>query len=325
MTEYYHAETPAWLAQLCEAPSLRRLKGVGMNCGCEYTRFPLFRTVGSYSRFRHSLGCALIVWHFTRERADAAAALLHDIATPVFSHTVDFLQGDYLKQESTEARTEQIIREDAVLCAALQQHGLTVSAVADYHQYPIADNDSPRLSADRLEYTLGNLENYRLAANSQCRAWYEDLCVGTVDGTPELTFRTAEAAEAFALAALRCSRIYVSREDRYSMQRLSEVLKAATARGVLRSEDLYGTEAQVISRLQSDAECRRDWTDFCGMQTLRCDEAAPAALRRVIHAKKRWIDPAVVGIGRVSAFSDAFRSEKDAFLGESQEEWICAT
>ena len=28
--------------------------------------------------------------------------------------------------------------------------------MADYHIYPIADNDTPMLSADRLEYTLSN-------------------------------------------------------------------------------------------------------------------------------------------------------------------------
>ena len=45
----------------------------------------------------------------------------------------------------------------------------TTEDVADYHRYPIADNDSPRLAADRLEYTLGNLFNYGFCSPEQLR------------------------------------------------------------------------------------------------------------------------------------------------------------
>lgn len=38
----------------------------------------------------------------------------------------------------------------------LNRDGIKVEEVADYHIYPIADNDTPRLSSDRLEYTLSN-------------------------------------------------------------------------------------------------------------------------------------------------------------------------
>ena len=33
---------------------------------------------------------------------------------------------------------------------------IKVEEISDYHIYPIADNDTPQLSADRLEYTLSN-------------------------------------------------------------------------------------------------------------------------------------------------------------------------
>ena len=80
----YHAELPAFLTPFLETPELRRLREVGMNCGCEYTAFPRFRNLPAYSRFSHSLGAALIVWHFTGDRAQTLAALFHDIATPAF-------------------------------------------------------------------------------------------------------------------------------------------------------------------------------------------------------------------------------------------------
>ena len=147
---------------------MRQLRGVGMNCGCEYTAFPRFRGLPPYSRFRHSVGVCLIVWCFTGDMVQALAGLFHDIATPCFAHTVDFLRGDYMAQESTEDRTEGIIRASAVITRLLDKYGVAPGAVTDYHMYSIADNDSPRLSADRLEYTLGNLEGYGFAIRPRC-------------------------------------------------------------------------------------------------------------------------------------------------------------
>ena len=106
----YQTETPEFLLRLCLTPPLRRLADVGMNCGCEYTAFPRFAGIGRYSRLEHSLGAALIVWRFTRSEAQAAAALLHDAATPVFAHVVDFLRGDYLEQTATDLRQRRQFR-----------------------------------------------------------------------------------------------------------------------------------------------------------------------------------------------------------------------
>ena len=117
--DLYHPETPGFLRPMTEAPELRRLEDVGMNCGCEYTSFPRFKDMGRYSRYDHSVGVALIVWNFTGDPVQAAAGLFHDIATPVFAHVVDFLRGDYLVQESTEKGTLECIQGSPALCRAL--------------------------------------------------------------------------------------------------------------------------------------------------------------------------------------------------------------
>lgn len=38
----------------------------------------------------------------------------------------------------------------------LNRDGINVEEISDYHIYPIADNDTSRLSADRFEYTFSN-------------------------------------------------------------------------------------------------------------------------------------------------------------------------
>ena len=63
----YHPEIPEFLRRLAETPPMARLRQVGMNCGCEYTSFPHFAGWAPYSRFDHSVGVGLIVWHFRSE------------------------------------------------------------------------------------------------------------------------------------------------------------------------------------------------------------------------------------------------------------------
>ncbi len=322
----YCGETPAFLRACAEAPCMQRLRAVGMNCGCEYTSFPRFAGLAPYSRFDHSLGAARIVWHFTHDEKQAAAALLHDVASPVFAHVVDFLHGDYLTQESTEEGTEAIIARDETLVRALKQAGLSVADVCDYHRYPIADNDSPRLSADRLEYTLGNLLNYGIRTLAGVKAIYEDLTVAAAeDGQPELTFLSPAAAKDFAEASLVCSKIYVSDEDRYAMQMLSEVLKGALETGVLTEADLMTTEPEVIGKLLSDGAARAAWLRFRSFSAMLCADAprSDGAWRR-IPAKKRYIDPLISGRGRASAVFPDLKDAIDAFLREPQTRFLAA-
>ena len=80
----YHPEIPEFLCRLAETPPMARLRQVGMNCGCEYTSFPHFAGWAPYSRFDHSVGVGLIVWHFTGDLRQSAAGLLHDAATPAY-------------------------------------------------------------------------------------------------------------------------------------------------------------------------------------------------------------------------------------------------
>lgn len=314
----YHPEIPDFLRDAAQTPPMLRLQGVGMNCGCEYTAFPLFSRCRPYSRFDHCLGAALITWHFTGDPHQAMAALLHDIATPVFSHVVDFLKGDYLTQESTESGTEEMILSSKPLMQVLKDHGLDPNLVTDYHRYPIADNDSPRLSADRLEYTLGNIVNFGFGDEDTVRAWYHDLQVG--DG--ELVFTHEKTACRFASSALSCGKLYVCDEDRYAMQILSELLARALDREVLTWEDLHTQESAVIGKLLvsplADA-----WGDFCRLKAVRRTQA-PDAAARVIQAKKRFIDPLTRSGKRASELDGAFAKDLAAFLAQDFAVYVTA-
>ena len=322
----YSAERPVWLEEFCALPEMQRLRYVGMNCGCEYTSFPRFRGLPKYSRYRHSVDVALIVWHFTGSMAQTLAGLFHDIATPVFAHTVDFLYGDYMAQEHTEGRTGELICGSEGIARLLDKYDMAPDAVTDYHIYPVADNDSPHLSADRLEYTLGNLAAYTGRTSAELQAYYDDLCVAVNEHSEtELSFADADTAYHFAHDALKVSRIYVSDEDRYAMQMLSELLKWSLEKGVLRAEELYLTEETVIEKLLSDAETVGLWRAYRALHEIVTDrEALPDGAWRVIGAKKRRIDPFVRGAGLLSEINAQFAGEIKDFMDTPLDRAICA-
>ena len=312
----YDVQIPEVICRISDIPEMIRLKDVGMNCGCEYTSFPLFRSMKErYTRYDHSMGAALLVWRFLKDPAQTLAAAFHDIATPCFAHVVDFMLGYYMKQERTESRTREMIGESGEIRSLLDEYGLDVEDVADYHRYPIADNDLPGLSADRLEYTLGNLLNYGRRNRDRISAYLENLKAGcNEEGKPELVFRDADTAADFAFGALEMGKIYVSDEDRFAMEALAELLKDAVESKVIAMEDLWLTEAAVIRKLNLD-HCFRDrWNCFRGYYQIRRGTGI------VIHAKKRYIDPLVENEGRVTEIRGDFRTAVDAFLAEPQDE-----
>lgn len=314
--DVYFPDVPSFMTEAMTVPEMFRLRNVGMNCGCEYTSFPLFRRIHEpYSRFDHSVGVALLIWRFTGDIQQTLAGLFHDIATPCFAHVVDFMLGDNMNQEATEKGTRETIERSDGIQALLRKYGLSTDDVADYHRYPIADNDSPQLSADRLEYTLGNLVNYRFIARERAGRMLDALAVLQDErGREELGFVSAEEAVAFANGAMDMGRIYVSEPDRFSMQMLAELLCSARDAGVITMTDLWCDEPYLIGKLCGDERFAEEWVHYRQYRAIHHGEGGV-----VVHAKKRFIDPLVLDRGRVSQIDAAFKERLEAFLGESQD------
>ena len=240
---------PPFLKKYLDLKILERLKGIDLLCGTDWT--PLFHNRFYYSRYDHSLNCALIVWNWTRDKKLALAALLHDVSTPAFSHVIDFKNGDALTQESTEDKNAAMIRADAQLAAALAQDGLAASDVDDYHKYSICDNEVPQLSADRLEYMFPSgaaLEGwFSLRA---IKRFYGDLVLAKDErGNLEFAFKTKKIARAYFKRILKIGYFLQRNKDKIAMELMARVVDAAIKCGALAEEELWQlSERQIIGR-----------------------------------------------------------------------------
>lgn len=324
LLDIYSDDFPLFIEELINTPEFKRLENVGMNCGCEYTSFPIFAKGKEYTRYKHSIGVALIIWHFTKDIKQSIAGLLHDISSPVFAHVVDFLNGDHENQESTEEKTEEIIENSKEIQKILKKYNLTTKDVYDYHMYPIADNDSPLLSADRLEYTLGNAFYYDFKSMDELKDMYDDLVVSKNEfGQDEISFKSLDKATEFASVSILNSKVYTADYDRFSMQYLADLLKLAVDKNIITLDDLYTTEDEVILKLERDEELNSKFKEFKGFSKILTSKEKPNHGYWVnIPAKRRYINPRVASLGRVTDLSENLSKEINDFLKVDFNIWL---
>lgn len=251
-------EFPAWLLKYLATPEMQRLVSVSNTSGLDHTSLYTYKHF--YSVFEHSIGVALIIWHFTRDKKQTIAGLLHDIANPAFKHAVDFLNGDGETQESTESRTGEIIRSSRSIMKLLKKDNILPTEVSDYHLYPIADNDTPNLAADRLEYTLANgLFLYDIWDFEKVKSFYNDITIlKNENDVDELGFQTPEIAAEFTKMNLPLASIYHGDKSRANLQFTADILKSMINSEYLTENDLYiMSEREVV-----------DWILSCGDKTI---------------------------------------------------------
>lgn len=306
----FNEKIPEEIKLFLTCPSLSRLNDVGMHCSLEYTSFPFYKDLKRYSRFQHSLNVALIIYHFTSDIRQALSGLFHDIATPCFAHVIDFLNNDHEKQESTEEKTLEILNNDSYIKECLDKLNIQVDEVSNYHQYPIADNDLPHLSSDRLEYTLHNFYNYQIDTLNDIQEMYDDLIISKNENNEdELSFKSEKIAIKFTLLALKNAVIYTTDEDRYAMEYLAHLIKETIELKVIDISDLYTTETELITKLKKNELFKEKWYEFTSLNKVKmCDEKINEFTYKIL-SKKRIIDPYVVNKGRVSSFSKVVKHE----------------
>lgn len=269
---------------------------ISNNCGMVYTK--LADSDFFLSNLDHSVAVALVVWHFTHDKKQALAGLFHDIATPAFKHCVDVMNGDVMTQQSLEKMTSAFIKNSPEIMDLLNRDGVKLGEVDDYHTYPIADNDSPRLAADRLEYSLSNaLFLYDKLNLDEIRELYDDLEVEeNEDGIAELGFKTKKLARKFVKVTSEMSIIYRDERPRYSMQFIADIFKGLSNEDKLKKQDLFEKkEAEIIEIIEASryAEAFDKWRN--ATKVLKSKKEPSGVYFVKTGSKVRYINPLVKG------------------------------
>lgn len=289
-------EYPNWLDEYINTYELLTQRYISITCGTIYS--DLFESSFFYSSLDHSVAVALIIWHFTKDKKQTLAGLFHDIATPAFKHCIDFMNGDYINQESTEELTTKMIRDSKDVMNLLKRDNISLKEIDDYHIYKIADNDTPQLSADRLEYSLSNaLFTYRLLDLNSIKEIYNDIEIQNNEyGEIELGFKTKKLAREFVKVTSRMSVIYREDKTRYSMQFLADIIKRLVNEKKLTIEDLYNEKEEDIIKIIEESKYGKYYDIWKKAKKVKISKEKPNNVYFVhLNTKVRYINPLVNG------------------------------
>ena len=253
---------PLFLQKYLNCPSLLRLKKIDYFCGMKYASKKVYNFTEDISRFDHSLTTALIVYNLTKDEKATIAALFHDIATPCFSHVIDYMNEDFLKQESTEAYTKQIIMNDNYLLECLDKDHINPEEIINFKKYPILDNDRPKLCADRLDgIILTGIAWTKDIRNKDIDLIMNDLTIINNElNEPEIGFKTKSTAKKVLQISNNIDKYCQSKEDNYMMLLLAKITKMAIDKGYITYNNLfYISEKNLLNVLKTknDKEINR--------------------------------------------------------------------
>lgn len=282
-------EYPTFIDKYLKTKTLKRIKYITQFCGCDYTN--LYNPLFLFTRLDHSLVVAHIVWHFTHDKKSTIVALLHDIGTPCFAHTIDVLMGDTMKQESSEKDIVEIVKKDKKLLSLLKEDQIELDNLKNMERYPILENKSPKLCADRLDGVLHTCYIWlRTHSIDEIKEVYDDLCVLTNEsGCEEIGFKNESKAIKFANMVSVYSKELQGNRDKYVMKYICEVIKKSFDKGLITLDDLYNKkEIEIVNILNNNFD---SWKKFVNSKKIICSNEKPKQFYISYETKKRITIP----------------------------------
>ena len=294
LEELGYSNLPSFLIKYLETPSLLRLKKVGYFCGMDYASKYIYNFREYISRYDHSLTVSLIVYKLTKNKVATLAGLFHDIATPCFSHVIDYMNEDYEKQESTEEYTEDILRKDRYLQKCLEKDNINIDDIINFKRYTIVDNDRPKVCADRIDgVILTGIGWTKNISKEDITRIVQDMHIYINESNEEeIGFKSVSVAEK-VLEVSKSIDIYChSQEDNYMMQLLAQITKLAINKKYILYDELYSyneDELFTIFKEKNDEELKLLILKF---ENLKKEEITDIELPKV---KIRKLNPIISG------------------------------
>jgi uncharacterized protein len=271
------------LLNLLGSDSVQRLKGVHMGGVTS-----LLGVSTTSTRYEHSVGAMLLVRLLGASVEEQAAALLHDVSHTALSHVIDYVFDTPSRQAFHDDIKVQYVGGTSipVICA---QHHVDWHVLLDEKQWPLLEQPSPRLCADRIDYSLRDAVSLELIPRKEVPA----IVSGLVIQEERIVFANQDLARRFAELYLTCDSECWSAPKNVALYELTaRALRRALKIGILEETQLWLSDRELWDQLgsSSDAELQ-DYVEA----VLRASASAPSNLGDdlFIISKIRIIDPEV--------------------------------
>ncbi len=261
MYNYYitllgYPNIPEFLNKYLTLSSLNRLKEVGYFCGMDYASSNIYNFKEYISRYMHSLSTSLLVYYLTKDKRYTLQALFHDISTPVFSHVIDYMNKDYIYQETTEEFTELILKSDKKLLEYLELDKIPLDNLVNFKFSTIVDSPRPKMCADRLDgiilngsywtKTLNEKDIFNIIKSTELYINEESI--------PEIGFNNITAYNKVVETNDLTNIEMHSNYDNYMMELLANITRHLINKEYIKYEDLYFLTENKIFELINNIE-----------------------------------------------------------------------
>ncbi len=314
----FNGEIPDFLEKYLTLSMFQTLEGKGQFCGVDNTK--LFNPRCKYNRLDHSINCAGIIWRLTKNKKRTICALCHDLSTLSFAHTIDFLLKDALNQNSAEALIDirKILENSQKFQEYLEQDGVGLEDILYSENDSLIDIERPNLCVDRLEGIIHT--NYiwlNICNIDEVSKIINDLAIcKNGQDKEEIGFKTLEASKLFFKMMLSYAYVLQSKEDKFSMQFIADLLEIAIKDGVLKLEDLYILkEEEIVTLLKENYSI---WQEFTSLDKVESSDSKPDRYFVMVDAKKRYAIPLVKAGDkdlRISDIDTECNSKLQEFMG----------
>lgn len=231
-----------------------RLKDIDYFCGMKYASKDMYNFKCNISRLDHSISCALQALRYTDDFEIVLSALYHDCNTPIFSHVVDYLYEDYIKQEKSEENNDSFLLNNAKLLKLLAKDNYNIERIINPRQHSIVDNKRPRLCIDRLDgIFLTSLSWTKTITLEDISRIINNIVIRKNEDTKE-ELCACDYSIAFQLVSLEntINTYCKSKEDIFMMRLTADLLKYCLNKQYITEDELYTlTEESFITLIKN--------------------------------------------------------------------------
>ncbi len=302
------------LLDLLASEAMQRLKGI-----LQHGISGLIGVTQPITRYEHSLGAMLLVRRLGAELEEQIAALLHDVSHTAFSHVIDYAVDSHDDQSYHDEMKEMFVAQTD-LPAILSRYGYDWTDFLHEEAYPLLEQPSPRLCADRLDYFLRDCQGLGLATQADIDQALAQLVVA--DG--RITTTSVPAANWLGRTYIQCDDASWANFREVGLYEVTaQAIRRALQIGLISEEDFWLTDEPFWAKLRSGDDAQlKNWLRLVSPDTeFVWDEANPTFR---ISTKLRAIDPDVLVNGRLhplSALDPDFAQFRANYLSRKQGKW----
>ena len=251
------------------------------------------------SRFEHSMGVMILVRMLGGSTSEQIAALLHDVSHTAFSHVIDYVFGSHDTQGyHEEHKFEYLSRTD--IPSVLSKYNLDWMDFTVEEDFPLLEQDLPKLCADRLDYFLRDARDLGVATDDDV-----SLCLNSLKNfNGRIVVDNLDAARWLGYTFIKADQNSWANFREVGLYELAaRAIRRGLEIGVITDLDLWGTDRPVWAKLtkSSDSYLQYNLKLVNADTRFVWDEENPDFR---ILTKLRSVDPDVLTNGDIISLSD---------------------